>query len=224
MKRVKIGTKFRYSHADGKPEWTVVKSRGMGTWDCEILEDVDWTGTSKTFSTEEIQASLNRDDYWRKSANESDAFFDNLMPGTIVHYNGGFQCFVRCEVTEDHQLLPIALVGEWQTHDLPKRHSDGTICLGYHVEQIVNKKTFRPHASNTWEYNINRPKSARPLSFDRWKNPSEMVAIKWDVPEMTAQEKATADLWIKVNNLRAIINSQEENPETIINNLKKSLA
>jgi hypothetical protein len=219
MKRVKVGTTFRYTYADGNPTWTVIQPRGRGTWTCKILEDLDYTGTVKVFSSEEIVASIRSDEYWNKSANDSDSFFDNLPKGTIVHYSNGHDSYVRCEVTADKQLLPRELVGIWFEYDLPRRQRDGSISNGYHVDNIINKKTFRPHASNVYEYNLTRSKNQQPIGFASWTDPRHLKPVSLEVPPETVEQKELAKMWKKIDVIRNIMKNDDRHPSEILNEI-----
>lgn len=210
---VKIGTQFRSSYADSNPMWTVVEKRGRGTWIAEInADELDYAGTTGAFTTEQIEGSIRMANFWKKSSSDSDRFFDSLEPGVIVHYHNGFNQYVRCQVTADHQLLPVALVGEWKEYDLPKRQADGTVYLGYHAKQIAEKKTFRPHASNIWEF-----KGAHQTGD---KDPSQMKPWGLEVPPMTGPQKIDARKHQKLNAIRVVLNDNEAEPDVIFDRLK----
>jgi hypothetical protein len=56
---VKVGITFHCNHADGNPLWEVTEKRGRGTWIATVTEDdLDWAGTTRAFTTEEITAIL----------------------------------------------------------------------------------------------------------------------------------------------------------------------
>lgn len=218
---VKVGTQFRSSYADSNPTWTVVEKRGRGTWIAEInADELDYAGTQGAFTTEQIEASVEWSNAMKKSGDDSNSFFDHLKPGSIVHYSNGFGQYVRCQVTKNHQLLPIALVGNWKEYDLPKRQKDGTVYLGYHAEQIKSGKTFRPHASNVWEYNVTKSKDHRPINFGKWENPTQMVPVSLEVPPMTGPQKIEALKYKKLNAIRAVLNDGDAEPDAIFDRLK----
>lgn len=208
--KVTVGTKFRYSHADANPLWEVKSARGRGTWNCEIVECPDYQGTKKVFGTEEIQASLGMAQVWQKSTDDSENFYRKQKPGTILHYNNGFKAYIRCRVTDDGQLMPFALVGNWAQHDLPKRMPNGFIHLGFHVKKIKEQKAMRPHASLVWEY---QHRNDEP-------NPATLQPISLEVPEMTPEETVAADKHIRLNHLRAIVNDNNLKPDDIFQRVK----
>lgn len=210
---IKIGTQFRHHFADGNCLWTVVEKRGRGTWIAEIsADDPDYAGNQGAFTTEQIEGNIRIANFWKKSSNDSDTFFDNLKPGSIVHYSNGFKQYVRCQVTQDHQLLPIALVGEWREFDLPRRQQDGTIYLGYHAQQIKDGKTFRPHASNVWEFKGGHQKTGV-------VDPTNSVPLSLEVPPMTASEKVIAEKYRQLDTISELMKS-DDGPFVILCRLK----
>jgi len=224
MKRVKVGTKFRYTFADSNPEWTVMKSHTGGFWTCQILEDGDWTRAVKTFTTKEIIASIQMSEYLKKTVDDSDDYFDNLPTNSIVHYNNGFNGFVRCKVTADKQLLPIDLIGNWLSHDLPRRERDGSIYYGYHASNILEKKVFRPNASNVYEYNLTRSKNQQPIAFSKWVDPRKMDVVSLEVSEQTDEQKKLATLWKKIDAIRRILNeNNNRNPAEILKDVSLTI-
>jgi hypothetical protein len=218
---IKIGTQFRHHYADGNCLWTVTEKRGRGTWIAEISADeLDYAGVHGAFTTEQIEAHINWSKSCAKSQDDSSNFFDALKPGSIVHYSNGFKQYVRCQVTQDHQLLPIALVGDWRVYDLPRRGRDGIIYLGYHAEQIKNGKTFRPHASNVWEFNLTKTKNHQPMNFAKWTNPCQLVPMSLEVPTMTADQFLDALKYQKLEAVREIVKDNDAKPEVIFERLK----
>lgn len=223
MTKVKIGTQFRWTHADSNPLWEVKKARGKGTWECVVIDDLDWQGTRKVFSTEEISGSIGMAALWQKSGDESNDFYNQLPVGSIVHYHNAFGAFVRCQVTDNKQLLPFALVGDWKPFDLPRRLNDGTIELGYYAKKIKERTMFRPHASNVYEYNVNRKPNQQPIHFSLLQDPRQMAPVSLEVPEMSVQEVEYAKLWKKIENLRSVLNTAELSPYQILDNVEKVL-
>jgi hypothetical protein len=189
-------TKFRSSYADANPEWLVIEKRGRGTWLAEIVDCPDYSGTQAAFTTEQIEGSRRMSSMFSKLVSDSDKFLDNLATGSFVHYRNSGN-YVRCQVTADKQLLPVAIVGEWAPYDLPRRMADGEIYYGYHVDSIRNKKTFRPNASHLYEY--------QKMPYDK-VNPATLEAIDWTVPEMTVTEMVEAGKHRTLANIAKIAN------------------
>jgi hypothetical protein len=176
-------TKFRSSYADANPEWLVIEKRGRGTWIAEVIDCPDYAGAKQAFTTEQIEGSRGMSRMFAKLVSDSDKFLDNLATGSFVHYRNSGN-YVRCQVTADKQLLPVALVGDWRPYDLPRRAANGEIYYGYHVDSIRNKKTFRPNANHLYEY--------QKMPYDK-VNPATLPTINWTVPEMTPDEAAEAE-------------------------------
>lgn len=200
--------------------WTVIEKRGRGTWIAEInADELDYAGAQSAFTTEQIEAYARWSNHVKKSSDDSTAFFEGLTPGSIVHYSNRHDQFVRCQVTPDHQLLSIALVGNWQEYDLPKRQKDGTVHLGYHAEQIKSGKTFRPHASNVWEYNVTKTKNQQPINFGRWQDPTQMVPMSLEVPPLTDPQQIEALKYKKLDAIRVVLKDDAE-PDVVFDRLK----
>jgi len=176
-------TTFHSGYADANPKWVVREKRGRGTWIAEVIDCPDYSGTKRAFTTQEIEGSNRWAATINKIQDDSEKFLDSLTPGSFVHYRNSGN-YVRCQVTLDKQLLPVALVGDWRQYDLPRRMQDGEIYHGYHVDSIRNKKTFRPHASHLYEYQKSEHDKV---------NPATLSPINWAVPDMTESEKVEAD-------------------------------
>lgn len=189
-------TKFRFPHADGNCLWTVTEKRGRGTWVATIdKSDPDWAGTKQAFTTEQIEQYIAVETFWKKTAEDSDDFYNSLKLGQIVHYNNGFNNYVRCEVTADKQLLPMALVGEWKSYDLPRRYLNGQPCYGHYAQCISEQKTFHPHSSNIFECQ----RKANDI------DPRSLPAIDLNLPPMTPEQQAVADKYVRLDKIQAIV-------------------
>lgn len=212
---VKIGTEFRYHHADGNPLWRVIEKRGRGTWLAQIVDGEDFARHQQAFTTEAICGSIHMANYWQKSQEDSDTFFQRLPLNGVVHYRNAGGCYVRCKVTPDHQLMPIALVGKWMDHDLPRRMYNGEIHLGYHAKNIVEAKPFRPHASNVWEYQHDEREQT---------NPSTLPVVSLEVPPMTPEQEQLAHEWRTVDLIRNIVSERQgHTPRGLIQNVISAL-
>ncbi len=203
MIKVNITT-FHSSFADANPEWIVREKRGRGTWIAEVINCPDYSGHRSAFTTEQIERSIGMTNFWGKLADAGAKFYAGLTVGSIVHYNSGFNSFVRCKVMEDKQLLPIALVGNWQSCDLPQRMNDGSIYDGYHVDKIKKGTVFQPNASNIYEYTILQKKGSQPIGFNPDNDPRNMIPLTFDVPDMTPEQSKAAAKVSLVNNIQNI--------------------
>lgn len=208
---ITIGTRFNYTHADSNPLWEVKSSRGRGTWNCEVVESEDWLGTKKVFGNEEIARSIGMKNLWAKLGDESDSYYQSLSVGQIVHYQNGFDNYVRCEVTADKQLLPIALVGAWSSHDLPQRRRNGEISLPYYPKKIKESEPFKTPASNIWECS------------QRGKDPRRMPAISLEVSPMTEDKETLAAEYRKLDAIREYLNDNDLTPAKAFAQLRAML-
>lgn len=211
MKTIKVGTRFRYTIADGNPEWEVIEKVGRGVWKAVVVEGPDYVGTQRAFFTKQIQGSLAGAEHWKKSADQSKAFFASLKVGDIVHYKNVFNAYVRCAVTRSGGLLPIALVGEWKSFDLPTRYIDGTVYLGYHAQNIKDKKIITPHCSNVWEFSR------------KGMDPRKLDPISLELPPMTPEEEVQAKKWQKINKIRNFLQSPGNDPDMILQTVQGML-
>ncbi len=197
-----IGVTFHSPYQDADPEWKVVSKDGHN-YLCKIINCPDYEGTQKVFMPKEIEKAIT----WQKSINNAftnrERFYDNLQLGDIIHYHNGFNNWVRCEVVTDEgikKLLQKELVGDWKSHDLPRR-VNGTVQLG-HAQYLG--QLFRPDPSNLFEG-----------TCKRYPDPRNLPAINLDVPPPTQQETQIARLWKAANDIQ---NTYSEVKPTSINN------
>ena len=125
-------------------------------------------------------------------------YYDSLQSGQVLHYNHGFNSWVRCVVVSHENkwvLLPVALVGEWHQSDLWHRNQAGKVRFGYYVEKIKNRNHFTPHESNIYEHN--------PSAFKT--NPTTLVPLSLTPPALTEEKQKEADKWAKVERVRAFL-------------------
>ncbi len=158
------------------------------------------------------EKSLRWDDMMNKVQDESESFFNNLRTGTIVHYHNGFNSYVRCQVTNDKQLISMALVGDWRPNDLPHRQTDGSIYYPYHPKAIQESKKWRCHASNVYEFPQFQKKSFT-------TDPRPLNAIDLTVPPMTTAERELAKQQQNLALLRRIVN-ENETPEQVFSRVQ----
>jgi len=222
--KIEVGkTMFRSAYADGNPIWKAIRKEGRN-YRCEVQNerveiggrwyDSDWVGTQKIFSPEEIQATIGLSELFEKLDERHRFFYDNLTPGQIVHYNNGFNDWVRCEVVvEDgeNKLKRIALVGEWRSHDLPRRTQDGSIYNGYYGNKIINGETFTPNSSHLFEAGC-QPRNGI--------DPSTLDPVSLEVPEMDDSEAMTASLWKRINEIQNLCGDNQRDPQDIINEIR----
>jgi len=210
--KITIGTKFRSTYADANPEWEVIGERGADTYNCRITDCPDYKGTRKVFGGEEIRASIKMSQFWDKTANDSKNFYKGLQTGAIVHYSNGFGQFVRCEVNRHKELIPVALVGDWREYDLPKRRANGEVNYPYHVQKILEKAPYTPHASNIYEYSESLQR--------QHAHPKNLKPIDLTIPELTPGEIETANLWKRIEQIENIVRERGQNPSLILEQIK----
>lgn len=220
--KITIGkTKFRSTYADSNALWLVTGKKGKDCYLCQIQNepieingktyDGDYAGTEKVFMRDEILKALHWENYFDQIHDDCAAFYNSLRQGQIVHYHNGFGNFVRCEVTQDKKLKPLALVGSWKNHDLSKRLVTGEIVDGYWCSKIKEAELMNPNATNIWEFYEDQPDSLK-----RHGDPTTMQPINLDPPEMTSEQQQVAKLWQTVNKIRNLTEN-EQDPQTIIN-------
>lgn len=222
MTAIVVGkTSFRDSYADGRPKFVVRKDMGNGTYQCISQDDVDYNGVTRYYDAKQIRALVNSDKMWDRIANQRDDFWATRVLGEVLHYNNAFGKFVRgVVVLHDGQfkLKPTALVGNWGTHDLPKRRPNGEVHYPYHADKIVNQSedaAWQPSDGCVFE----SPTYSR--SYSRDGDPRTMKEIDLSVPEMTAEEKATAVLERKIDRVRAILEERYQNSESAEKTLER---
>ncbi len=216
---VEIGTTFHWSYADANPLWTVIAPRGKGCWQCKIKNDCDYAGALKVFSTEEIEGALANDAFWNRHDKElADWARLNLKANQIVHVEHGFGQYVRCIVVEAGKciLKPIALVGDWYSHDLPRRNRNGEVYLPYSAKKVLEGEPYETNASHLYEYQV--------LRGTNKPNPKNLEAIDLSLPSMTKEESKEALLWQKIESIMEVANSATDNPSEVIKEIKKILS
>jgi hypothetical protein len=139
---------------------------------------------------------------------ESDDYYNGLNPGQVVHYSNGFGQFIRCLVTKEKDLLPLALVGEWKSYDLPHRHLNGDIIWGYHAENILKEKVFHPHASNIYEFSKSLQGKLDPRKLDA-------IDLNAGISPMTPEQQSMADKCKLVEKVQAIVSNIKDVDETL---------
>lgn len=194
-----VGKHIRFQVADGYAEYIITKENKttVSVVHIPVGDGYEFPGVvngvlMKSVANRQVKMAkawkaMSRDD-------EAETFYNNLKPGQIVHYHNGFKSYVRCVVTPDKQLFPMALVGNWSDLDLPKRQKDGEIYYPYHAKSILEKKLFKPHATTIWEFNS--PEGVPP---------SEMPQISLELPPMSAAERESAAKYRILDRIRNLV-------------------
>lgn len=191
LEPVNIGTKFHYHYKDSNPEWEVTKARGATAWECTVTaESLDWSGSRKVFGTEEIRSAIATLNMWNEIASDHDKWWAARKTGETVHYRNGFGQFVRGRivfvVTDEYPngrnvMLPTALVGKWQAHDLPHYDAAGNLREGHFAKKINETgETMQPNYSNMVEVvgvrdNDTDPRGQPALDITRPQRNAEQV-------------------------------------------------
>jgi hypothetical protein len=211
---IKKGTEFNHIYADSRPRWKVTRSRGRGVWEARIVSD-DWTGVSDVFDEKDILTAIRQSEFFDDLMDEDQAFWNAQPVGKTIHYHNGFRQFVRGIVVEENgekRMLPKALVGDWGSHDLPHRLINGKIQCGYHASKILSGETMHPNITSIYE--------ATP-TCGRGVDPTILVPLSLDVPEMTATQKALAAKEKLREELRSVLS--ERNVEVALQRARELL-
>jgi hypothetical protein len=225
--KIVIGeTTFRSSYADSNALWRVIGKKSKDCFLCEIANEVfefegktydgDYAGIQKVFLKSEIQQAVGWQEFWNDVHADHENFYKDLKVGQIVHYHNGFGAYVRCEVVESKKLKPVALLGNWHSHELPRRLPTGDIMDTYWSKQIKEGELLKPNGTHIWEfYRIGKNKKPTNMIDD----PTVMEPINLELPEMTQDQKRNADLWATVNEIREIVDSSSNDPQQIIDSV-----
>ncbi|AXV09874.1 hypothetical protein DVS28_b0104 (plasmid) [Euzebya pacifica] len=196
--RVRKGMTFRSVHGDSNALWEVIGSAGRGVWHCVIVNepmeingkvyDGDYAGVTDVFTSDRILTAVRSDllfaDLARRDKEEADAF----PAGTAVHGEAGRNRWIRGTVVDTPDGKKIrceALVGDWQPHELPRRHADGSVGQGGFHAKAVATGDLRPLAPRTiYESGSDR--------YADWPAPTAMDPVDLTVPPMTAEEEVRA--------------------------------
>jgi len=185
------------------------------------MYDCDYAGTQQAFLTGQIKGAAEMEKMWQGLHDKHADFYENLTTGQIIHYHQGFGCWVRCQVVVDrvsvdegeNVLQPIALVGSWRDHDMPRRAEDGEIYLGHYPNMIKDQETFTPNASNLWEAGCKGRTN---------EDPTTLEPVDLTVPDMTPEQEAIAKAWQKVEALRELFDGDD--PNVILESVRKAVA
>ena len=129
MTAIVVGrTSFRDSYADGNPKFVVRKDMGNGTYQCISEDDLDYNGIVRYYDSEQIRARVDHATLFDRLDGQRAGFWATRTEGEVLHYHNSRNAFVRgvvVRVDGELKLKPTALVGDWSSHDLPKRRPNG---------------------------------------------------------------------------------------------------
>ena len=204
-KTVKKGMRFRSVYADSNPTWEVAYRAGPSVWACRVIDEGDNWGQIKPFDADDILAAIGHRRITNELIHHTDAYYESLKVGQVLHYENFGDCWVRCEVVKvdnGQALQPIALVGFWPQHELANRSLDGSIYKGHYVQKIEKQEPFTPHESNIYETKF-------PNGDPRWalqgSGPQDLQPLSWELPELTPAEQVRAGQWQRINEIRQLI-------------------
>jgi hypothetical protein len=148
-----IGRIVKFSIADGYAEYVVFGTRPLQL--IHVPESYDISGAHmRGLTLSDVRALVEYDRHIESMFDAHEDYYANLPVGTIVHYDNGFGQFVRCERVEGpkgKRLRELALVGNWDDYDLPRRMPDGSIHFGYHAEGVIEGRQMEPNYGSIWE-------------------------------------------------------------------------
>lgn len=232
-KRVKVGMEFRAIIADCNALWKVLRSQGKGAWLCEVVNE-PWThdgktydgehaGTQKAFLSQEILASVGMAAMFQRHDDASKSFKDSLQVGDVVHYRNSGNSFVRCEVAINDKgekyAKPVALVGDWFKHDLPRRMADGTVYLPYHPKSILEPDAEGGKADKAWFPNASCTVESPEYSDRNRIDPRNLEPIDLSVPEMSEQEAEDARCVRLIAKVREATDQRDKAPQFVLDEI-----
>lgn len=143
-------------------------------------------------------------------------FYDLLQIGQILHYSNGNNSWIRCKVIPlngQKTLERIALLGNWQPHELVTRHSDLSYHYGCHAKAIVENilDYFNPNNSLIWE-GCYRKKTS---DID----PYTLTPISLELPPPTEKELHDAKYCKIIQKITDIIFNPKFTPEETVNQI-----
>ena len=232
-----IGRVAKFQIADGYAQYMVAKVRPLELWHLALLDGYSISPAhARGLRLADIRANVGFEDAWAKLADDHDSYFASLPIGSIVHYDEGFGKFVRCvrvEGERGHRLKPIALVGNWDAYDLPRRNPDGSVGYSSGGRLMEPGFTFEPNYSSIWERydaekrewsmrgltaagtaHLNEIGRAR-FAQKRYQapfDPTTAEPIDLTLPEATAEEQALA---VYAQRLQRIAAAASETPRTL---------
>jgi hypothetical protein len=194
------GALVKFPVADGHALYVVVRDSPLTVALVPFGDSYQAAGaTIRGLNRADVRRQLSADRAMSAMSRSNDDFYASLEEGQTVHYDHGFGAWVRCVAVRGTDsntgegrmvLKPLALVGDWREHDLPRRDRDGSVRWGYQVDKIREGTTMHPHESCLWE----SPRGAKRLKGQA--DPALMDPI--DIsgpPEMGAEEQERARLW-----------------------------
>lgn len=196
------GRTIKFQVADGYAVYVVAKVNPLTLWHVGLGDGYSISSAHiRGLTLRDVKALVAREDAWQGIFDEHERYISSLRIGDVVHYNDGFNRYVRCvrvEGEKGKRLRPIALVGEWRDYDLPRRNVDGTITRSYMAERIANGEAYEPNYSNIYE-------ASESLRLRATHDPRRLDPIDLSVPDMTPEQERVAALARRLDSIRALV-------------------
>lgn len=226
----RIGRTVRFQIADGYAVYVVWKVKPLQLVHVNTGDGYQASAaTIRGLRLADVDAQLRFDDFWQGKSDEHEEYVSSLPVGTVVHYDSGFAQFirmVRVEGERGKRFRPIALVGNWDGMDLPRRMPDGSVSNGHRARAIESGEAFEPNVSCIWEAldakgkawamrgltsagtahlnDIGRARFAE-KRYQAPFDPAKEPAIDLTIPPPTAEEQALAALMATINDVRKAV-------------------
>ena len=202
-KQVTKDLEFHAPHADGMSLWIVKRHLGSGSWLCEI-KGLEWSGTQKPFMANEILHAIHVPLAINSMVDEMDDFLQKQPEGAYLHYHNGFGQYIR-KIVVKHEgknwVKDVALVGNWERYDLPRRNSDGTENWPFSAKSVRDGELHdKLQISTLYEH-----PGFRPFGGARHFDPRTAEPIKLEIPPMTDRELECAKNWNLIKQIESIL-------------------
>lgn len=216
---IAVGDKFKTPVADGCAHYVVTRV-GVRRANYKLDTSVEHSytdavlGESGSAPLKTLATLVAREKHWNKVFEDARKEREEAPIGAVVHYDNGFMNLVRGEIVERPGkapgFKPLAMVGEWGAHDLPRRTSDGTIYYPHWAKKVVKGEVGDiPGVIVEWGH----ADRLRGMTLDEV---NALEPIDLSVPEMTEEESKKAALFrlatSAINTIRAGLEAND--PET----------
>lgn len=194
---ITVGTEFRSIIADCNALWSVTRHVTDDIYEAVVVNepietnggtfDSDYAGQVDVFTGHEIRGALRVRDVFAEHAARIDAFNASFTPGAVLHIREHFHPntggrYIRVEINKTGAAIPVALVGNWPAHDLPRRWPNGTeFDGGFHAKRVLAGEPIRLSPDSTVD-----SADLRPGEID----PASLPAVNLTLPPVTDDEAA----------------------------------
>lgn len=224
MTTVKVGTTFRSIIGDCDAEWRVVGERGWGAYNCVVTDETpEYSGTYRAFGVEEIENAVAYSDAIKRMFDDNDTWWNDRRLGETIHYHNGFGEYVRGIVVKKagkKTFMPMALVGNWNSRDLPRRKENGEVVYGHHAAKIrfpSHNSCWRPSTTCIFEH----PE----FVGDRNNDPTVMTEIDLsDPPKLTGHAAEKAKFHQLLDTVADTLSAGRDDPHKTLLAVKEMLA